>query len=74
MVENKKRVTRKDLEDCEEKSEMLERTIDIIKNSLEKLEGIVDKLEEECYKSTYKNVEFEYRIEFLERKLKEKDK
>lgn len=71
MVENNTYISKIDLERCQDKSNQLETIIDIIKCSIEKLENMVEKLEEECYKNTYKNIQYEYRIERLERKFKE---
>jgi predicted transcriptional regulator len=70
MVENKSYVSKKEFEKLSDKSEEIERILEGIKESLEKLEIVVEKLEEECLRSTYKNVEFGYRIERLEGCLK----
>jgi predicted RNase H-like nuclease (RuvC/YqgF family) len=71
MVENNTYISKNDLERCQAKSDQLENIIDMIKCSIERLENMVEKLEEECYKTTYKNIQYEYRIERLERKFKE---
>lgn len=70
MSESVLYVSKKEFEELNCKSEVLERTIDVIKDSLERLETIVEMLEEEYLKLRYKSVEFENRIERLERHLK----
>lgn len=41
--------------------------ISLMKESIEKAQDIIDRLEEKCYKTNHKIVEYESRIERLER-------
>lgn len=74
MSESVLYVSKEEFEGWNCKSDVLGRTIDVIKDSLDKLETIVEMLEEEYLKLRYKSVEFENRIERLERHIKDKKK